>query len=80
MNELNAFLRAESEPESTDDWGQFSTLETPPQPHQFKARVKPVLPRIQEEEKEEPSWGAFIARHFIGRNVTTLEKILEWLS
>jgi hypothetical protein len=79
LNALNAFLSADTDAE-LDDWGQFSTLETPPQPQQFKARVKPVLPRIQEEEqekeKEKPSlWGTFI-----DRNITTLEKFLDWLS
>lgn len=76
MYELNTFLKAADIDIDNNDWGQFTTLETPPQPQQFKARVKPVLPSIQEEEKK-ATWATFIARNLAD---TTLEKILDWLS
>lgn len=65
MHALTAFLEPESTEPTNDDWGQFATLETPPQP-QYKARVKPVLPRIEEER--EPMWAVLI------------EKFLDWMS
>ena len=56
MHALNQFLApAPLNHDDDQDWGQFSTLETPPQPPQYKAKVK-SLPRIDEDTDDAGSF------------------------